>query len=478
MSDGSQQLDLGIFNEAEALSNAEEAESITETTKTTRRRKRSGKRQELFDNLPKGEPVIYEIPEEERICPICGGPLHVCGHDVVRKEVQVIPVQFYVVEHIQEVYGCRNCEKTASDTSVPVVKPPMSPPLLPKSGIASSSLLAYIICNKYLLALPLYRQEQEFNRFGLDISRQTMANWLMFVANLLLPLYKLLYKAFLLETSAHADETTTQVIHENGRKASQKSYMWVYITGLYAAHRIVLFEYRPTRKGEYPLEFLSGFKGYLHTDAYAGYRKLELNGIILVGCWAHLRRKFDEALKVLPKEERAASPAAIGLAYCNQLFALEQKYKEENLTPEERYVKRLLKSKPVAEAFFEWVKTVVYAKKSKLGIAVVYSINQKERLLNFLLDGRLEISNNIAENAIRPFAIGRKNWLFSYCTDGAKASAILYSIIETAHANGLMPYLYLKFLLDTLPNITEGQIGDCLPWNTTVKEICKIPTST
>jgi hypothetical protein len=221
---------------------------------------------------------------------------------------------------------------------------------------------------------------------------------------------------------------------------------------------------------------LAGYDRFLHVDGYPGYRKLEDQGVTLVECWAHVRRKFDEALKALKKEEKDTASANIGLRYCNQLFELERKYDKEEIYGEERVKHRELESKPIVEAFFAWVESMQMQvlPKSKLSQAITYAMNQRPRLMNFFLDGRLEISNNRVERTVRPFAVGRKNWMFAYCAKGAKASAIVYSIIETAIANGLMPFLYLKYLFETLPNIQREQFVDCLPWNPSVQEICKI----
>jgi hypothetical protein len=275
----------------------------------------------------------------------------------------------------------------------------------------------------------------------------------------------------------HADETTVQVIKEQGRKASQKSYMWLYHTGITAEKQIALFEYKPTRESEHPLNFLKGYAGYLHVDAYSGYRGLESQGVTLVECWAHVRRKFHDALKAVRKEDREGTASNVGLSYCNELFKLERQYDEAGISHEERAERRNFESKAVAEKFFAWAKDMVNKAlpKSKLGEAVGYAVNQKAWLMNFFLDGRLEISNNRAENSIRPFTVGRKNWLFSYCKRGAEASAVVYSIVETAQANGLVPFMYLNYLFQTMPNIPEEQYADCLPWNPAVKEICKIP---
>ena len=385
---------LSLFDEAEVLADEQELEQVAAHT----RRKRKGKRDEFYEGLST-EKVIHEIPEDERICPICGGPLHACGHEVLRREVEVIPAQVRAVEHVQTVYSCRNCEQNSDSDALPMVKADVPSPVIPGSGIASPSLLATILCNKYVLALPLYRQEQEFARLGLHISRQTMANWIVFAAlHWLILIYDLLHKEIVLNDILHGDETTTQVINEDGRKASQKSYMWVYCTGKDSKKQVVLFEYQPTREGKHPESFLEGFQGYLHVDAYAGYAALEKRGVTLVKCWAHVRRKFDEALKAIKKDERRYYPANIGLEYCNKLFALEREYDELNLIDDERTKRREAESKPIAEAFFEWVESMLpkCLPKSKLGVALTYASNQRPWLMNFLLDGRLELSNNRA----------------------------------------------------------------------------------
>jgi len=467
---------LGLFNEAETLADVT-VTAEPEITVSYTRKKRKGKRKEFYEGLPT-EQIIHELSEDGRVCPDCGGLLHACGHEVLRREVEVIPAQIRAIEHIQTVYGCRDCEQNAVDNPPPMVKAPVPTPVISGSGISSPSLISFILCNKYVLALPLYRQEQELSRLGIHISRQTMANWIIFVAvHWLAPIYELLRVELLNNEVLHADESSLQVIREDGREASQKSFMWMYHTGRNSPCQVALFEYQPTREGKHPLRFLAGFSGFLHVDAYTGYRALQEQGVILVECWAHVRRKFDEVLKTLNKEDRPTAVANIGLEYCNKLFELERKFDELELSHEERAKRRVLESKPVAEAFFEWAQSMARQAmpKSKLGQAVSYAVNQRQWLMNFLLDGRLELSNNRAERSIRPFTVGRKNWLFSYSARGAKASAIAYSVIETAQANGLVPFLYLNYLLQTLPNIPSEQHNECLPWNPAVQEICKIP---
>ena len=301
----------------------------------------------------------------------------------------------------------------------------------------------------------MYRLEQEFNRQGLKLSRQTMANWLLKASEKWLrPVYDVLHDQLCKEPVLHADETTLQVLKEPGRSSTSKSYMWLYRTSGCAKQAIVLYEYQPTRKAEHAEAFLKGFSGWLHADGYQGYHKLPGN-IRVVGCWAHARRKFDEALNTLPQEKRKDSPAAMGECYCSQLFKLEQALAE--LTPEERYEKRLEQEKPVLDALLSWANEMQAktAPKSALGKAIHYLLEQWPYLTRYLEDGRLELSNNRAERSIKPFVMGRKNWLFANTPGGAQASSVIYSLIETAKENGLDPYRYLLWILQTAPQLSE-----------------------
>ena len=255
----------------------------------------------------------------------------------------------------------------------------------------------------------MYRLEQEFNRQGLKLSRQTMANWLLKASEKWFqPVYDVLHEQLYKEPVLHADETTLQVLKEPGRSSASKSYIWLYRTSGCAKQAIVLYEYQPTRKAEHAEHFLQGFSGWLHADGYQGYHKLPGN-IRVVGCWAHARRKFDEALGTLPQEKRKDSPAAIGECDCSQLFALEQALAE--LTPEERYDKRLEQEKPVLDALLSWANEMQAktAPKSALGKAIHYLREQWPYLTRYLEDGRLELSNNRAERSMKPFVMGRKN---------------------------------------------------------------------
>lgn len=473
---------LGLFDEAESFCDSDTPEPALEEVivPAHKHKKTKGKREELFKNIPM-EQIIHELSENERACPDCGKPLHACKQDVLRRELEIIPAKIRTVEHIQVVYGCRECEKNAADNPPPMIKSKVPAPVISNSGIASPSLVSFIMCNKYVLALPLYRQEQELERLGIKISRQTMANWIIYAATRWLePMYKLLHNELLQNYILHADETSLQVIKESGKTAQQKSWMWMYRTGRDSERHVALFEYQPTREGEHPSAFLTNWnceKRFLHVDGYAGYKDLENKDATLVECWAHARRKFHDVIKALKKSEQRNTKAIIGLDFCDKLFALERRFDEESLTPDERKRRRELESKPIADAFFEWAESMSdkVLSKNKFAKAIGYAINQKKWLMNFLQDGKLELSNNRAERSIRPFTVGRKNWLFSFCARGAKASAIAYSIMETAQANGLVPFKYLEYLFHTLPNISAEQFHTCLPWEPAVQEACKIP---
>ena len=334
-----------------------------------------------------------------------------------------------------------------------MAKADREPNFIPGSFTAPEAV-AYLMTQKFSMGSPLYRIEQELKRQGIPLSRQTMSNWLLWSAeHLLRPVYDQLHKELLKRDVLHADETTLQVLHEPGKPAQSKSYMWLYRTSGDTNSPIVLYEYQPGRGACHPEKFLAGYKGYLHTDGYAGYHGLS-EDITVVGCWAHARRKFDEAMKSLPKGKAKNSSAAQGLAYCNLLFKIEDSLAE--LTAEERYEQRLKQEKPVLDAMLAWANTRAAAPKSALGKALAYLIDQWPYLCNYLKDGRLELSNNRAERSIKPFVIDRKNFLFANTPSGAKSSAVIFSLIETAKENSLDPYRYLIWVLRTAPGLSAS----------------------
>ena len=470
---------ISLFNEAEAEAHADncgtEPEQFEQIEYT--RKKRKGKRKEFYENIPVKE-VVHELPEEERICPKCGRPLRECGREVVRCELEHIPASVTKIEHVQVIYDCCDCDNRTEGETRTIVKSAVPAPVIPNSGIASPSLVAYVVSNKYVLALPLNRQSEEFKRLGIEIPKQNLANWVIFVTNVWLSIVWSMLKDELLKNEIiHADESTHQVINEKGRKASQKSYMWAYFTGRDSPRQVILFEYQETRAKEHPLKFLEGYSGKVHVDAYAGYHGLEAQGVTLSYCWSHVRRKFFDVLKTVAKDERKYYSANVGVRFCDHLFFLEEYYDEEHLDRSQRERWRELLSIPLANEFFAWAesKLPTVNPESQIGKALSYAINNRKRLMNAFYDGRLELSNNRAERGIRAYAVGRSNWKFSYSPKGAEASAIAYSIVETALANGLVPYMYLQYLFETLPNISEEHYHMCLPWNPQIQQLCAIP---
>lgn len=472
------QLELSLFNEAEITADVNVEEPTLETI-TYKRKKYVGQRDAKLENLPT-ETIHYRLSEEEQVCLCCGGAVHEMSTET-RRELKFIPAQVKVIEHIQHIYSCRHCEREGTET--PIVTAKMPAPIYPKS-LASASAMAYIMNQKYVLGLPLYRQEKELERMGVYLSRQTLANWMIYGAtNWLSILYNRMHELLLLHDILHADETTLQVLAEPGRKADSKSYMWLYRTGR-DVEPIILYDYQTTRHSKHPKAFLEGFKGYLHVDGYAGYHVLE--NVNLVGCIAHARRKFDEALKSLPANvDKKSAAATEGLQFCNQLFQIERQINEkiENCTPEQRKEYRLEHSQPVLDAFLTWLKTKrpQVPPKSKLGEAITYCINQWSKLVVFLEDGRLELDNNRAERSIKPFVMGRKAWMFAQSMKGATASAIIYSIVETAKENQLNPLNYLTYLFEQLPLIDLNDveaIDQLLPWSKTIPVECRVPSKT
>ena len=452
-----------LFNEAEVFSAAEkEAE---ENVTVVAAHKRHKKHEYTLDNIPEDIPVEqveHRLEGEELACPQCGDTMTQIGKEVVNK-LKIKPAVLAVEQHIYYTYACQTCNK--EDIETPVVKTPREKNIIPGS-FATPEAVAHIMTQKFVMGCPLYRQEQEINRKGIHLSRQTMSNWILRATeDYLTPVYEQPHKELLKRDVLHADETTLQVLHEPGKKPQTDSYMWLYRTGGDTDKPIVLYEYQPGRGAKHPKEFLSGYKGYLHTDGYQGYHSLP-EDITVVGCWAHARRKFDAAVKSLPKGKVKGSSASQGLTYCNLLFGIEQEI--ASMTAEERRKERLEQAKPVLDAMLAWANSRTAAPKSALGKAFHYLKEQWPYLTNYLKDGRLEISNNRAERSIKPFVIDRKNFLFANTPKGATGSAIMFSLIQTAIENSLDPYKYLTWLLKTANNadLTDSEIvKKLLPWN-------------
>ena len=457
---------LNLFNEAEAERQPIAIEPDVETINYQRKK---GKRGENIKHLPV-EVIEYALPEDEQACPACGETLHVMSKEI-RKELTIVPAKVKVIEHVNYVYSCRNCEKANIETPIITANAPKA--LLPKSMV-SAQLMAYIMSQKFVNALPLYRQEQEFKRLGVTLSRQNLSNWVIKGAALLSPLLTELKKELLARNLLHADETTLEVLCEPNRPAQTISYMWLYRTSGDTDHPVVLYDYQEGRSGRFAKEYLTGFSGYLHTDGWHGYHKLEESGVTLCGCWAHAKRKFHEAL-VGAVTKQPDSKEAVGLAYCNQLFSIEKK--AEKMTPKERHELRQKESQPILEEFYKWIEACWSntLPQSLLGKALTYAQNQKKYLTTYLADGRIEISNNRAERSIKPFVIGRKNWLFCNTPGGATSSAAVYSLIQTAIENGLNPQPYLEHVFRQIQSPDTLDIEKLLPWSEEIPATCKMP---
>ena len=466
---------LGMFNEAEAEQD-HKAPEPTEETLTVKEHQRKRKPKRTIDELTEGLPVkevVLELSEEEQFCESCGDKLKRIGKKFVRRELEVIPRQVNVIVYYTATYACENCEKESGYANLYSVE---APPRLLKHSLASASTVADIMVRKYVDGLPLYRQEKIWEREGVALCRATMANWVIQTAQTWLkPLCRMLKKHLLEGRVIYADETVVQVLKEDGKPATSESRMWVYGGGERGGRPIRFFEYQPDRSGKHAAAFLKGYTGCLVTDGYAGYN--QVTGAVRCGCWAHMRRKWRDAM---PKgATTATSKAAIGYEYCNKLFALEKKFSK--MSDSVRKTARQVKVEPLLEAYWLWLETLDPVPGSKLAEAVTYAHNQKPYLSAFLDHGEVDISNNFAENAIRPFAVGRKNWLFSDTVKGAQSSAIVYTLVETAKANGLDPYAYLLRLLRELPylgrNPSQCDLDMFMPWLPTIHAVCACPVS-
>lgn len=402
--------------------------------------------------------IEHDISEEEKICP-CGCQRREIG--VVRTEqLDIIPAKVRVLVHVRKKYACKQCEAGVTTAALP-------PQPIPKSN-ASPGLLAYIATAKFQDAQPLHRQETILKRSGIDLPRNTTASWMIKVGHLVQPLINLMTEHILDYPVLHCDETPLQVLCEPEKTPSSRSYMWVRVGGP-PTQPVRLFDYAPSRSGSVASALLSGFEGYLQTDDYAGYQRAVVeNGLTHLGCWAHARRYFIQAQKLQPQAKKGAKPskADIAVSMIGKLYQVEREIK--GLGEETRYALRQQKALPQLQKIRQWLDKVLHTTlpKGQLGKALAYLDRNWEKLVVYVQDGRLSIDNNPAENAIRPFVIGRKNWLFSATVKGAKASANLYSLIETAKANGLEPYHYLRHIFKELPKSDSlEQIEALLPWN-------------
>lgn len=454
-----------LFNEAEVLVDEEVKEESTKTIS----KKRKGKRAEDLKNLVKI--LVEHTMSEEDLREVFGEDKWKRLPDEVYSRYKFTPAKVEVEEHHVAVYASQKTDKMVKADH---------PGYLLRNSLVSPSLEAAIMNGKYVNGAPFARLEKEFDRYGLAITRQNMANWTIQCAERYLAvLYDYLHEQLLDYHVIQADETPVQV-NRDGRATGAKSYMWAYRTGQnYRDKPIALFDFQKTRKAEHPREFLKGFTGYCVTDGYQVYHKLEneQESLKIAGCWSHARRRFDEATKAMPKDSRVKSLAYLALKQIQAIYREEGKLKD--LSSEERLQLRELNVKPLVEAYFKWAKQNVdhVLPKSKTHNGLTYTINQEKYLLRFLEDGNVPMDNNAAEQTIRSFCIGRRNWMVIDTINGAKSSAIVYSIAETAKANKLKPYEYFEHLLSEIPrhlNDTDrGFLEDLLPWSDKLPAKCR-----
>ena len=459
-----------FFNEPEAVA-TEESDEPREAVPCRKPKKKQGKREDDLDGLP--VVVIEHAMSQEELAAVFGEEGFKQLPDEVYRRYSFTPAKIEVEEHHVKVYAGRKTEE--------IVKAP-HPKCLLRSSLVSPSLEAAVMNAKYVNAVPLYRQEQEFLRYGLHISRQNMANWTIRCADRYLAvLYDYLHEKMYGYHVLQADETPV-LVNKDGRPAGSKSYMWVYRTGrMYTDRQIVLYEYQRTRNAGHPREFLKNFSGICVTDGYQVYHTIEneREDLRIAGCWSHARRRFDEAVKALPKAAQKDSRAYLALSMIQAIYREEKQLKE--LSAQERQNRRQLNVRPLVEAYFTWVRENFQKvpQKSKTWEGFNYSLGQEKYLKVFLDDGEVPMDNNAAEQSIRGFCIGKKNWVMIDTVAGAQSSAIIYSIAETAKANNLKPYDYFEYLLTEIPrhldDTDRGFLADLLPWSPNLPANCRKP---
>ncbi len=446
-----------LFNEAEKLVD-EIVEPEVEAISYTRNKP---KRKPLPEDLPR-EVIVHDIPESEKVCDCCNGELHKIGEDK-SEQLKFIPAVVKVIEHRRPKYSCRACEKNETKVQIKIAPVPATP--IPKS-FATPSLLSQIITSKYQFSLPLYRQEALFKQHGIELNRKTMSEWMIKCSTLFKPIIDRLREHLLQQSVIQADETPLKVLKED----KSTCYMWLYCSGTDSPDEngmknIVLYDYQNSRSGSCAVNYLQGFIGSLQVDGYKGYEQTTAQ---LSGCWAHARRKFVDAQKA--QGNNKAGKAQWAINHIQKLYRVEKMIKGK--TSEEKVTLRQEQALPLLEQFRAWLEksSLQVPPKSAVGKAIAYNLNQWQKLIRYIDNGYLNIDNNRAERAVKPFVIGRKNWLFCNTASGANASAALYSLIETAKANGLTPFNYLMHLLEELPKTPED-IESLMPWKAEIEQI-------
>lgn len=462
---------LNLFDEAEQETEVDLKASVIKIPEHTRKKKRT--LEELFKGVPSRDEII-SLPENERVCDECGAALEPIGKEFVRHEFRFTPAKGEIVNIYREIYKCPVCSTAdAMEENIKFVKAVVPEALIPNS-YASGSAVAQVMYQKFANAMPLYRQEQDWHQLGVDFTRATLANWIIYCAdNYFQPVYDHLHRLLLQRKYLMADETRIQVLNEPERNPETDSFMWLFRSGEDGLPPIILYHYTETRARYNAVDFLEGFSdGYLETDGYQGYNNLP--GIKRCSCWAHTRRYFIDAVPK-GKQYDYSNPAVQGVQFCSKLFEYERISQNKKHTFEQRKAYRLEKEKPILDAFWSWLDEQKPRKGSRFETAVKYAKNRKDTLMTYLEDGHCSFSNNLSENAIRPFTVGRKNWLFSATPKGATASALVYTMVEMAKANDLNIYKYLTYLLDRRPSVdmSDEQLEVLIPWSEEVQTVCK-----
>ena len=463
---------LNLFNEAEmeqdpAAAKAEELEASL-PDKTGKKRKARTTDAERFKGIPVQKKYL-DIADGEKVCPVCNTALEEIGEEFVRRELVFIPAKLKVYEYYSKNYTCPECSKR----DLPVIKKGKDGKPHMLYGMASAGTVAWVMYQKFCNGLPYCRQEKDWKQYGAAITRATMSNWVIHNSEaFFLPMYEYFHRKLLERGFAMADETPLQVLHEPGRRAQTKSYMWLFRSGEDGGPPIILYKYSETRAGDNAVDFLHGFKGYLMCDGYSGYNKIP--DAKRTACWAHIRRYLTDAIPK-GKELDYAQPSVQGIMYINQLFHLEDVIKAKCTSFDAIKKARLEKEKPIVGGFLSWLDKQSPVRGSRMDKAVTYIQNRRSYLTTYLEDGRCSFSNNLSENAIRPFTVGRKNWLFCDTPNGAQASAVVYTMVEMAKANGVNVYHYLTYLLEKLPNdkMSDEELELLAPWNENVKDEIK-----
>lgn len=428
-----------------------------------RRTKKQGNRQATLGQF-KPEETHHELTGEDCTCPDCHGQLKEIGSHVYRQELVFVPAQLKRVDHIQHAYKCQSCSQNGDKDKI-IKAPVPQAPLAHSFG--SASIIAHTIHQKFNLKVPNYRQEEGWHQLGLPISRKDISNWQIRTSQYYLePVYDLLCEKLSAQPILHADETSYRVLESD----SYLTYYWTFLSGKHEEMGITLYHHDRRRSGLVVQEFLGDYSGYVHCDMHCAYR--QLNNAKLVGCMAHVRRKFFEAT---PKNADKDSLSRKGLDYCSNMFNLEDKWAD--LSHEDRFAKRQEELLPLMEEFFDWCRKQTVLQGSKLGRAITYALNYEETFKTVLEDGCLVLSNNLAERAIKSLVMGRKNWLFSQSFEGAKSSAVIMSLLETAKRHGLNSEKYIAYLLEQLPNeptLANKEVLEAyLPWSKAIQENCK-----